>query len=1220
VATSESNVIYDGFAAFDGGTDSGTAPTQLPKNQMGYATNVTVRGGFATDRPPFNRIALNFGNDRSFQKSFEQGLFQVAGSYQPDMGNECLIASIGGILFEIVPDNSGNATISDISIPGDINPASQPQAWAVQAENYFILNDGISLPLFYDGTVTRRSIGGQEIILGTTSEDFNVPAIGSTVDVTLTGDFKGYFGETVLIGDATYQAKNPGSVGGNTITIENVDATPGASFPAGTVIQYDPNIAAIYRLHPGAGNISIPNGTIIPLGYLLVEPPYTGPIGATIYWPLVDYAYFNWTVMGADATSISIRLNTFNGGTISGSDAVMFPYNSLMWFAPGGQPVQDVGQTTADYSAPNADQDNQATLLNSYSGPAAPAILTIGGSHFIIRSAGASTGGNNLTLLNINDTTGTPGTTPPSVTAPANIYGIPELPAGQMLAYGMGRVWEVMTDGISFLAGDVVGGSSGSPNLQFRDSVLKITENLYLAGGGLFRVPGSVGNIRGLLFTATLDVSLGQGPLQVFTSQSVFSCQTPVDRTTWQSLTNPILTEALKGAGGAGQWSLVNSNADILFRSPDAELRSLVLSRLDFYKWGDTPISYEMLRLILTEDESLMNFCSAIVFDNRLLMTASPSRKSSGVVWSNLIALNFDEISSLQNKAAAAYDGVWNGMNVLQLVRFVNSNRAFAFCSNPTTNAIELWELLPTDSEHFDNGIVPITWQFESPVIFSNVKGKGFFDLVRLIDGELYISDLQGRVDITVEYRPDWSPCWYPWAAFYVCAATGAGLSNQYRSRLGLGEPSASTCVQFNNKPAREARFFQTRITFTGHCVFQGAKFGAVPVPEYEFEPPLCNEPAAEAGPLVAPQVWNELVYFPLVCSSSVPVQYSGPALPNWIALDYSRNQLVGFPHYFKADTQALANAAAQKALNDWATPLVAQGYFVCVGTYIPLKDDETTGLLGTDCMQLRYLNGAYFLTRSSSNGVFRSVDGLAWTHPLSGASGLLYDIAFGNGVYVAVGQQLTSPYYRCVVYTSTDGIVWTEHDDTSIALNSYSVAFGGGKFCRIDNYGIAGTSLDGVTWTAHSQIQSTSLCRKVQYLNGKFWACFPWNVWSASDPTGAWVQGSIGGGYNCRDIAFGNGVYVAVGVHTVYAANQGWTAVSVDGVNWIAADLGGESAVTGITFANGTFAACGASGKVYFSGNGSGFFASPLVAAAGLNNIVTDGNGTIIAAEGTDW
>jgi hypothetical protein len=1213
VATPVSNVIYDGFGDFAAGMDSGVAPTLLPKNQMGYAANVTVRGGFATDRPAWRRIGLNFGGDLGLQTLFENALWQGAENYQPDVGLESLICSIGGQLFNIIPDAKGNATVANISIPGDPNPVNQPQAWLKQAENFMIVNDGASLPLLYDGSTTRRSIGGQEIILGTTSLNFLVPAIGAEGTATLIGPFLGYFGETVLIGGATYQVIAPPN--SNLPAVQNIDAASGTIYPGGTVVYYDPNIAAVYTTPP-VGPISIPDGTVFALGLISVSPPYTGPIGATVNWPPQDSAFYNWKVMGADTTSISLKLNLFSspGGTLTAPTGVA--KNTLMVFKPGGAPLQNVGTLSTPFTAPPVDGNGTLSFVNQYTGPL-PAILSINGDHYIITAAGSGTPTNSIILLNINDTVGTPGTTPPSITAPANIYSIPELPAGRMLAYGMGRVWEVMTDSISFLAGDIVGGSSGSPNLNFRDAVLKITENLYLAGGGLFRVPGSVGEIRGLIFTATLDVSLGQGPLQVFTSRNVFSCQAPVDRTTWQGLTNPILTEALKGAGGAGQYTLTNSNADVLFRSPDGQIRSLILSRLDFNRWGDTPISLELLRVTEQENLALMNFDSGIVFDNRRLSTANPVQTAQGVVWSNLFALNFDEISSLQNKSASVYDGVWGGLKIFQLVRFSGSNRAFAFCSDTGSGIIELWELLPTGDEHLDSGILPITWQFESPTIFMGSKQKGLFDLVRLVDGEIYLSDIEGRVDVTVEYRPDWSPCWYPWASFYVCSAVGPGLENQYRSRIGLGEPSASQCVQFNNKPAREARFFQLRFTFTGHAVFQGAKLGAVIVPEFEFEPPLCNK-TETSGPITieSPVVWNDEVYYSIVCPGGGIAMYGGPTLPTWVYYNFVTNNFVGDAHVFRADSKTAANIMAQSALDNVVKPLIAEGDLICTSSYNILKDEETTSLLGTDALQFRYLNGNYFLTRSSVNGVFSSANGLAWTNPLSGASGLLYDIAYGNGVYVAVGAGLTVPF-RCCVYTSPDGVVWTEHDDATNVFVSYSVAFGGGLFCRFDSFGRPIVSVDGLNWTIYASVQGSTSCRKVQYLNGKFWACFAQNVWSASNPAGTWSQGAFPSGYSCRDIAFGNNKYVAVGYYTS-GGNHAWTAWSLDGISWTTSALAGETALAGVVFANGSFIACGQSGAVYFSGNGKTFYSSGTAAAAALNNIVA---GTaIVTAEGVLW
>jgi len=66
----------------------------------------------------------------------------------------------------------------------------------------------------------------------------------------------------------------------------------------------------------------------------------------------------------------------------------------------------------------------------------------------------------------------------------------PELPIARMGTYWLGRVWQAGPDGVTFLAGDAVGGASGTLAEEFRDAVLHISENLYLASNKRFRVPG----------------------------------------------------------------------------------------------------------------------------------------------------------------------------------------------------------------------------------------------------------------------------------------------------------------------------------------------------------------------------------------------------------------------------------------------------------------------------------------------------------------------------------------------------------------------------------------------------------------------------------------------------------------------------------------------------------------------------------------------------------
>ncbi len=100
---------------------------------------------------------------------------------------------------------------------------------------------------------------------------------------------------------------------------------------------------------------------------------------------------------------------------------------------------------------------------------------------------------------------------------------VQKLPTGRAMDYFMGRIWVAGPSGSSYgavsagrayLAGDIVGTpgapSSGTAPYLYRDSILNITENAYLIGGGLFIVPTSAGNIRALKHTANLDTALGE--------------------------------------------------------------------------------------------------------------------------------------------------------------------------------------------------------------------------------------------------------------------------------------------------------------------------------------------------------------------------------------------------------------------------------------------------------------------------------------------------------------------------------------------------------------------------------------------------------------------------------------------------------------------------------------------------------------------------------------
>jgi hypothetical protein len=472
----------------------------------------------------------------------------------------------------------------------------------------------------------------------------------------------------------------------------------------------------------------------------------------------------------------------------------------------------------------------------------------------------ASLSGTQLVLTRIDTNSTLTGT---AIAAGAQIY--PELPAGRMGAYGMGRVGLSMTDAKQFIIGDINGGPAGTAAYSFRDAVLHVSENVYLLGGGLFSTPGAWGDIRAMIIASTLDVSLGQGPLQIMTPTRCFSCMLPTDRTTWSTVTNPILTESLISNGSESQNATVNANGDIMFRAVDG-IRSLILGRRDFNTWGNVPQSTEMDRILSLDFQTLLIYSSAIIFDNRFLMTCAPSTvERRGVFHPGLIALNFDPLSTLRGKAPSVYDGLWTGINTLQLLvgRFAATERAFAFAFNLVGNEIELFEIettpvdvfsntdFPTDAEIYDNGIIPILWTIESPTVFKSKPGVER-DFLRMLDGEIVIDNLVGTCRFSVYYKPDQYPCWTFWFSWSECAAKTTDISKpQFRPRMGLGEPDSRPCDPSTNRPMREAHTFQTKLIIQGHCRILGQNYKGVTLPLASFAKQSCLPLCIDAVPPV---------------------------------------------------------------------------------------------------------------------------------------------------------------------------------------------------------------------------------------------------------------------------------------------------------------------------------------------------------------------------------
>lgn len=850
-------VYFDLLGPFPDGMNSGVQPLLLPKTQLAFATNATVRGAYIHDRPPYQIRNLDFGASGSLQTEVENGFFQGTGVYRPDYGPSQIIAQISGRLYSFT-ETGTVFVVQDITIPGDANDATTSQVWMWQAEKWLIISDGSGkLPIFYDGVSCRRSYGPSRLLaIATAYSTPTPPAIGSSMVATLTAPYNGPWNTPVRFNGAIYELQ-PTAGGGNAI-LTNINDTPTATVPVGTQVIVNPGLVGYTTAAASCTYTLTGTSCIIPLfctGYYRQEFVLSvTSVGSLVVGNQVSLTLtggtpgtFAFNVTAVDPVGLTITCSrTVTTGVSHPSGYVTPPPPSLSTVASGSLvqltvspgPNVIIGTTVANYVVPSVGGSVGVTLDSAYTGADNQLVLVGTAAYTIAKTI--TVGSNQVVMLNVTDTSAA------AYASPLDIFSIAELPACRMGAYGMGQNWVCLVDGIEFMVSDLVGSSSGTQTENYRDAVLKATDAEIM---GNFRLPNAGFIINSMTFAAQLDTSLGQGALEIGTMVNMFSCKAPFtlqdfQATIVQPMQNPILTESLIGTGPLGQNSTVLANSDTMFRST-AGLGSLKIARRDISdEWGNTPISREMSRVIDRDNNSpLLTYSSAIVFDNRLRMTVSPVVATQGVYHEGEIALNFDLVSSLRGKAPPVYDGLWTGLNVLQHITgmFNTIQRSFAFTYNITLSKLELYELLSDPTLHKDNGVTPILWTFETPVIF-NQDVKPLPEIVRLIDGEIYISDLQDTAHFKVQYRPVFYPCWIDWTEFDVCAdMTKEHSEPQVTYPLGLGEPSAKDCDTINNRPFREAVGFQLRFEITGHCIFWGAKIAACSTPQPKWAKPACN-------------------------------------------------------------------------------------------------------------------------------------------------------------------------------------------------------------------------------------------------------------------------------------------------------------------------------------------------------------------------------------------
>lgn len=367
--------------------------------------------------------------------------------------------------------------------------------------------------------------------------------------------------------------------------------------------------------------------------------------------------------------------------------------------------------------------------------------------------------------------------------------------------------------------------------------LLRFSETTFLAEGYAFQLPSNMGRITGMIFPSLQDTSTGHGDLIVAGEFGMSSFAVSLPRLEWK--TQPFQKVVFQDIGSPSPRSFVAVNGDFFFNSRQG-IRNYRNSHLAFYAHGTPPLSAELNFFLGTQRQDLLREVSAIEFDNRLLMTALPTyNQVNQLVHQGLLALDFNSISLNFGKTAPAYDGMWTGLDILQVVggKVNGLDKGYILAMNLETigtsppislRSVSLWEIRAGDRSdtnlvtEVSPGVIPGTYIFTTVADFIDIKthleSRAYnfgnpLTLKRLERGAIWLNGVSGPVTVSVFFRADQNPIWTSWGSFAVHAEPETG----YYPYIQLPTPSGA-CDPRTGIPLAVGHEFQVRFALTGRA------------------------------------------------------------------------------------------------------------------------------------------------------------------------------------------------------------------------------------------------------------------------------------------------------------------------------------------------------------------------------------------------------------------
>jgi len=315
--------------------------------------------------------------------------------------------------------------------------------------------------------------------------------------------------------------------------------------------------------------------------------------------------------------------------------------------------------------------------------------------------------------------------------------------------------------------------------------------------------------------------------------------------------------------GSCAQDVCTRVNQDIYFRDANGQIWSVRSASSDQGSPGNAPLSREVSRIVDFETEQLVQYSSAIYFDDRILFLASPiSNQYGSASFLNVISLDASPLATMRGKQPPAYDGAAEGLQLVRLMtgRIQGVQRAFAISTDEGGN--RLWEIVPNaDADaYFDNSGDLVKYRVQSQEETRRfVFGVTPSQLMRL---DLWPCEIEGEVAVQVYYRADNRTKWQFWDEFSMCAVMDnadnqwLNLNVQERGRVkSLTAPFVDDAI--DNQQANVGFGFQIRVVWQGQMLLDRMTAYARPLEDSAYS----NIPDLETTCVQNSVANNELTY-----------------------------------------------------------------------------------------------------------------------------------------------------------------------------------------------------------------------------------------------------------------------------------------------------------------------------------------------------------------------